>query len=90
MTIEEKNRTNKKTAKIVGVLFIIATVTAIISVALLESVLTNPDYLVTFSANETSSAFPAIHAYWYSVPFWPNRNALIPEWRWQQPQFPCW
>ena len=60
MTIEEKSRTNKKAAKIVGILFIIATVTAIISVALLESVLANPDYLVTFSANETQVIIGAL------------------------------
>ena len=43
--------TNKKTARRVGVLFIIATVAGILSVAFLGSVLSDPDYLVNFSTN---------------------------------------
>jgi hypothetical protein len=44
--------TNKTTARIVGVLFIIATVTAILGLALLGSTLDPPDYLVNVSENE--------------------------------------
>lgn len=43
---------NKLTARIVGVLFITATVTPILTFFFLES-LDTPDYLVNVSANET-------------------------------------
>jgi len=43
----------KKIARIVGVLFIIATVAAVLSVALLSPVLSDLDYLTAFPANET-------------------------------------
>ena len=43
----------RKTAIIVGVLFIIATVTAILSGVFLGSILDPPDYLINVSANET-------------------------------------
>jgi len=51
---EERKRVNpyRKTAIIVGALFIIATVTAIISIAFLGSNLDPPDYLVNVAANE--------------------------------------
>jgi hypothetical protein len=44
--------TSRKTAIIVGVLFITATVTAILSLVFLGSTLDAPDYLVNVSANE--------------------------------------
>jgi len=46
--------TNKKTARIVGVLFITATVASIIATfAFLDPILNAPNYLITVSANET-------------------------------------
>ena len=45
--------TNKKTARIVGVLFITATVTAILGALVLTApILDDPDYLISVSANE--------------------------------------
>ena len=44
--------TNRKTAIIVGVLFITATVAGILSVVFLEPILDDPDYLINVSANE--------------------------------------
>ncbi len=44
-------KTTKNTAKLVGILFIIATVAAIISVGILAPILTDPDYLTNFSVN---------------------------------------
>jgi hypothetical protein len=44
--------TNTKTAKIMGVLFIIATVAGVLSVVFLGSILDASDYLVEFSENE--------------------------------------
>jgi len=44
-------KTNKTTAKLVGTLFIIATVAAIISVVILAPILTDPAYLISFSEN---------------------------------------
>jgi len=46
--------TNKKTARIVGVLFITATVASILGTfGFLEPILNAPDYLISVSANET-------------------------------------
>jgi hypothetical protein len=45
--------TNKKTATIVGVLYIIGTVAGILSVVFYGSVLNTPDYLIKVSANES-------------------------------------
>ena len=45
--------TNRKTAMIVGVLFIIATVASSLSLVFLGSILDAPDYLVNVAANET-------------------------------------
>ena len=45
-------KTNTKTARIVGVLFITATVTAILSIVFLGSTLDAPDYLVNVPENE--------------------------------------
>jgi hypothetical protein len=42
----------KRTARIVGVLFILATVAGVLSVAFLGSPLADPDYLINFAANE--------------------------------------
>lgn len=44
--------TNRKTAIIVGALFIIGTVGLALSVVLVGSILENPDYLIEFYANE--------------------------------------
>jgi len=44
--------TNKKTARIVGILFITATVAGILSVVFLRPILDAPDYLIKVSANE--------------------------------------
>jgi hypothetical protein len=46
-------RTNKKTARIVGVLFLTAMVTSLLGGLWLESILAAPDYLISVSANET-------------------------------------
>ncbi|MCP4356414.1 MAG: DUF4386 domain-containing protein [Chloroflexi bacterium] len=43
---------NKKIARIVGVLFIIATVATILSLAITGPILDDPDYLINISANE--------------------------------------
>ena len=45
--------THKKTARIVGALFLIAMVTSLVGGIWLESIITAPDYLVTVSANRT-------------------------------------
>jgi len=45
--------TNKKTAIIVGALFLIAMATSLLGGIWLESILNAPDYLITVSANET-------------------------------------
>ncbi len=47
--------TNRKTAIIVGVLFIIGTVAGILSVVFTSSILNAPDYLMKVSANEIKS-----------------------------------
>ena len=44
-------KSNRKTAKLVGALFIIATVAGVLSLAFLESSLADPDYLINFAAN---------------------------------------
>ena len=53
MTAKEKMNSNKKTARIVGALFIIAMVTSLLGGIWLESILNAPDYLSSVSANET-------------------------------------
>ena len=60
MTKEYTDGTNRKTAIIVGVLFIIATVAGFLSVAFLGPVLDNPDYLINFSANENQVIIGAL------------------------------
>lgn len=52
MTTKEKMNSDRKTAMVVGVLFIIATVAGVLSVALLGPILNDPDYLSNLSANE--------------------------------------
>jgi hypothetical protein len=48
-----KEKTNpNKTARIVGVLFIIGTVAGILSVVVTGSILADPEYLMKVSANE--------------------------------------
>jgi len=51
MKPKEKVNSNRKTAIIVGVLFITATTAAILSVVLLGPILNDPDYLISFSEN---------------------------------------
>jgi hypothetical protein len=53
MTTKEKMNTNKKTARIVGVLFITATVASSLGFAILDPILNAPDILVNVSANTT-------------------------------------
>jgi hypothetical protein len=52
MTTQEKLNTNKKAARIVGVLFITATVAGLIGGVILGPILEAPDYLAKVSANE--------------------------------------
>ena len=51
---------NKKTARIVGVLFIIGTVAGILSVVFTNAILTDPDYLLMVSAHENQIIMGAI------------------------------
>jgi hypothetical protein len=51
MTTKERVNSTRRTAIIVGILFISATVAGVLSVAFLGPVLANPDYLITFAAN---------------------------------------
>ena len=44
---------NRKTARIVGALFLIAMVTSLVGAGLLESILSDPDFLTNVSENET-------------------------------------
>ena len=53
MITKEKMNTNKKTARIVGVLFITATVASSLGFAILDPILNAPDILVNVSANTT-------------------------------------
>ncbi len=53
MTTKEEMNSNRKTARIVGALFLTAMVTSILGAGLIESVLDAPDYLTGVSANET-------------------------------------
>ena len=50
----------KKTARIVGVLFIIGTVAGILSVVFTSSILNAPDYLMKVSANENKIIIGAL------------------------------
>jgi len=52
--------TNRKTAIIVGVLFIIGTVAGILSVVFAGSILNAPDYLIKISANENKIIIGAL------------------------------
>jgi hypothetical protein len=51
---------NRKTAIVVGVLFIIGTVGLVLSVLLVGSILNDPDYLIEFSANESQIIIGAL------------------------------
>jgi hypothetical protein len=53
MKAKEKTDTSKRTAIIVGVLFIISTAAGVLNLGFLVPLLNDPDYLVRFSANET-------------------------------------
>ena len=46
---------SKKTAQVVGVLFIISTVAGVLNLGFLVPILNDPDYLVRFSADETQA-----------------------------------
>ena len=52
MTTKEKNNLKRKTAIIVGVLFIIGTIAGILSGVITGSVFDDPNYLIEISANE--------------------------------------
>ena len=53
MTVNnERTNSTRRIAITVGILFIIATVAGVLSVAFLGAVLADPDYLVNFAANE--------------------------------------
>ncbi len=55
--MNENLNSSKKTAGIVGILFIVATVSAIISVVFLGPVLNDPNYLLRFSTDEFKVLF---------------------------------
>lgn len=52
--------TNRRIAKIVGILFILATVAGVLSVAFLEPALAGPDYLNNFATNENQIIWGAL------------------------------
>jgi hypothetical protein len=60
MTARQEMNTNRKNAMIVGVLFILAAVTAIIGLALYGPILHDPDYVIKGSANETQVIWGAL------------------------------
>ena len=53
--------TQKKTATIVGILFIIGTVAGILSAVFTGPILGDPDYLMKVAANETPIIFGALY-----------------------------
>jgi len=53
MTIIEKTTSSRKTARIVGILFITATVTYMLGSGFIEPILNAPNYLVNIASNET-------------------------------------
>ena len=57
---EKEMDTNRKTAIIVGVLFIIGTVAGILSVVFAGSILNAPDFLIKISANENKIIIGAL------------------------------
>jgi hypothetical protein len=60
MTTEEELNISKKAARIVGVLFIIATAAAVLSVVLLGPVLAGPDYLISIAENNNQVIIGAL------------------------------
>jgi Domain of unknown function (DUF4386) len=60
MIPKPKVRSDRKSAIAVGVLFIIATVAAIISVGILAPIITDPDYLMKFSATANQVVIGAL------------------------------
>ena len=72
MTIKGKMYTDKKTARIVGVLFITATVTAILSLVFIGPILDAPDYLINVSTNENQM----FHR-WVKGPFIPDHTFSV-------------
>jgi hypothetical protein len=66
MTINKRNKkmnSSKKITLIAGILFIIATVSALISTAFTKPILGATDYLIKISANENTIAIGAIFAF---------------------------
>jgi hypothetical protein len=59
-TKESYHRTNRKTAIIVGVLYIIGTVAGVLSVVFTNPILGDPDYLIKVSANENQIVLGAL------------------------------
>jgi hypothetical protein len=53
MTTEEKMKSNKKTARIVGAFFLIAMVASLLGLGLLEPILDAPDFLTNVHLNRT-------------------------------------
>ena len=53
MTTKVKMNSNRKTAIIVGALFLIAMVSSLVGAALIETILDAPNYLADVSANNT-------------------------------------
>ena len=57
---EKKVNSNKKSARIVGVLFITATVSAILALVLYQPILSDPDYIIKGPANENQVILGAL------------------------------
>ena len=67
MTTKEKMNTHRKTAIIVGVLFIVATFASSLGVFILSPILDAPDYLIGVSANENQVIRAALFMLVYVV-----------------------
>ena len=72
--------TNKKIATITGVLFIIGTVSGILSVVFIKPILNTPDYLIKMSANENQVIMGALFLIMAAL------QALVLEFRFFQDQ----
>ncbi|MCG2770164.1 MAG: DUF4386 domain-containing protein [Anaerolineae bacterium] len=60
MTSKAKMNSDKKTARIVGVLFLTAMVASLLGGGLVESIISAPDYLIAVSENETQVIIGAL------------------------------
>jgi hypothetical protein len=67
MTTKEKMNSNKKTARIVGVLFITAMFAGMIRYVLLDPILDAPDYLVNIAASENQVILGVLFFYIMAV-----------------------